>query len=84
MNTFPLFFKLTNQPVLIVGGGEVAQRKADLLSRAGAHITILAPISEEIKQLLSNDKHSLITEQYDKKYLTGKRIVIASVRMMKR
>ncbi|WP_313596732.1 siroheme synthase CysG [Psychrobacter sanguinis] len=78
MNTFPLFFKLTNQPVLIVGGGEVAQRKADLLSRAGAHITILAPhISEEIKQLLSDDKHSLITEQYDKKYLTGKRIVIA-------
>ena len=78
MNTFPLFFKLTNQPVLIVGGGEVAQRKADLLSRAGAHITILAPhISEEIKQLLSDDKHSLIAEQYDRKYLTGKRIVIA-------
>ena len=68
MNTFPLFFKLTDQPVLIVGGGEVAQRKADLLSRAGAYITILAPhISEEIKQLLSDDKHSLIVEQYDKK-----------------
>lgn len=78
MDTFPLFFKLTNQPVLIVGGGEVAQRKADLLSRAGALITILAPeISEEIRELLADEKHSLITAQYDKKYIEGKRIVIA-------
>lgn len=78
MNTFPLFFKLTNQPVLIVGGGEVAQRKADLLSRAGACITILAPqISQEIHQLLSDERHTLITAHYDKKHIDGKRIVIA-------
>nr|WP_255017070.1 siroheme synthase CysG [Psychrobacter sp. PraFG1] len=71
-------FKLTNQPVLIVGGGEVAQRKADLLSRAGACITILAPqISQEIHQLLSDERHTLITAHYDKKYIDGKRIVIA-------
>ena len=78
MNTFPLFFKFTDQPILIVGGGEVAQRKADLLSRAGAHITIVAPqISHEIRELLNDDKHSLITAEYDKKHLAGKRIVIA-------
>lgn len=78
MNTFPLFFKFTDQPILIVGGGEVAQRKADLLSRAGAHITIVAPqISHEIRELLNDDIHSLITAEYDKKYLAGKRIVIA-------
>lgn len=78
MNTFPLFFKFTNQPILIVGGGDVAQRKADLLSRAGAHITVIAPkISHELRELLSDDKHQLITAEYDKQYLTGKRIVIA-------
>lgn len=43
MNTFPLFFKLEDHKVLIVGGGDVALRKADLLRRAGAAITILAP-----------------------------------------
>ncbi|SJN26719.1 siroheme synthase CysG [Psychrobacter sp. JB385] len=78
MNTFPLFFKLENQKVLIVGGGEVALRKADLLSRAGARITILAPdISHEIRELLSDNKHELIYENYNKTYMSDARIIIA-------
>lgn len=82
MNTFPLFFKLDNQPILIVGGGEVAQRKADLLGRAGACITIVAPeITEEVKALLDegvkSGRHVLIQEKYDKKWLVGKRLIIA-------
>src|SRR5271156_5619639 len=40
---FPLFFDLRLQKVLIVGGGEVALRKAALLERAGAAITLVAP-----------------------------------------
>ena len=40
---FPLFFDLRSQKVLIVGGGEVALRKAVLLERAGAAITLVAP-----------------------------------------
>lgn len=79
MNTFPLFFKLENRKVLIVGGGDVALRKADLLSRAGAAITILAPdISTEIQALLSDDKHELIYKNYNKSYMTGVRVIIAA------
>lgn len=78
MNTFPLFFKLEDRKVLIVGGGDVALRKADLLSRAGACITILAPsISEEIQALLNDSKHELIYENYHKAYMTGARVIIA-------
>ncbi|WP_131668962.1 siroheme synthase CysG [Psychrobacter pygoscelis] len=82
MNTFPLFFKLDNQPILIVGGGEVAQRKADLLARAGACITIVATdITHEIQELLAegiaSGRHTLVYEKYDKKWLVGKRIIIA-------
>ena len=78
MNTFPLFFKLEGRKVLIVGGGDVALRKADLLSRAGACITILAPsISHEIQALLSDSKHELIYEHYNKKYMTDSRVIIA-------
>ena len=85
MNTFPLFFKLENRKVLIVGGGDVALRKADLLSRAGAAITIVAPdICDELHALLTHStdeqqasKHSLVFAEYDKSYMTGARIIIA-------
>lgn len=79
MNTFPLFFKLEDRKVLIVGGGEVALRKADLLSRAGACITILAPdISHELQVLLTDDKHKFIYENYNKTYMSGARVIIAA------
>ncbi|MES1964689.1 uroporphyrinogen-III C-methyltransferase [Psychrobacter sp. AH5] len=78
MNTFPLFFKLDNRKVLIVGGGDVALRKADLLSRAGANITVVAPdICAELQALLQGDKHQLIFAKYDKSYMTGARVIIA-------
>ncbi|MGE6440061.1 siroheme synthase CysG [Psychrobacter sp. NPDC078409] len=79
MNTFPLFFKLEDRKVLIVGGGEVALRKADLLSRAGACITILAPdISHELQALLTDSKHEFIYENYNKTYMSGARVIIAA------
>ena len=79
MNTFPLFFKLEDRKVLIVGGGEVALRKADLLSRAGACITILAPdISHELQALLTDSKHEFIYENYNKTYISGARVIIAA------
>ncbi len=85
MNTFPLFFKLDDRKVLIVGGGEVALRKADLLSRAGAVITVIAPdICDELQALLTHSadeqqasKHTLVFAEYDKSYMTGARIIIA-------
>lgn len=79
MNTLPLCFNLENRPVLIVGGGEVAMRKADLLARAGARVTIIAPqIDENIRTLLNDKKHQCITAQYDKKYLQQQVLVISA------
>ncbi len=43
MNYFPMFFDLSGQKVLVVGGGEVAFRKISLLMRTGALITVVAP-----------------------------------------
>lgn len=81
MNTLPLFFNLQNRPVLIIGGGDMALRKASLLKSAGANITVIAKtIDDELHQLLKNDtpkndkpndNHRLIIQSYDKKYLKG-------------
>ncbi len=39
----PLFLKVEGKRVVVVGGGEIATRKASELARAGADVTIIAP-----------------------------------------
>lgn len=43
MDYLPLFIRLKGNPCLVVGGGEVAARKAEMLLRAQASVTIIAP-----------------------------------------
>lgn len=43
MDHFPIFMTLKNQPVLVVGGGELAARKIRLLHKAQARICVVAP-----------------------------------------
>ncbi|HDL8055769.1 TPA: uroporphyrinogen-III C-methyltransferase [Yersinia enterocolitica] len=52
MDYLPLFADLKRRPVLVVGGGEVAARKIDLLHRAGAQVRVVAQtLSSELEQL---------------------------------
>lgn len=43
MDQLPIFFDVRGRDCLLVGGGEVAARKAELLRRAGSRITVIAP-----------------------------------------
>jgi len=43
MDYLPIFLDIRDQPCLVVGGGEVAARKAGMLLRAGASVTVQAP-----------------------------------------
>lgn len=52
MDYFPIFYKLTGQPCLIVGAGDIAARKIDLLVRAEADVTVIAEqISEKVRDM---------------------------------
>ncbi len=65
MEFLPLFFDLKNKPVLIVGGGVVAMRKARLLAQAGAKITVVATdVVDELNRLLSDCAGTLIPGDY--------------------
>ncbi len=42
MDYFPIFYNLKGQDCLVIGAGEIAARKIELLMRAGAKITVIA------------------------------------------
>ncbi|XVE19535.1 siroheme synthase CysG [Moraxella sp. ZY200743] len=66
MNTLPLFFNLTHQSVLIIGGGDVAKRKADLLHKAGASLVVLAKhFDESFLAFLKMHQHTIIHKSYE-------------------
>lgn len=53
MEYLPLFHQLREQPVLLVGGGEVALRKARLLAQAGARLRVVTlKLHPELEKLL--------------------------------
>lgn len=52
MSYFPLMIQLEQAPVLLVGGGKTARRKASILREFGASVDVVAPvIAPEIRAL---------------------------------
>lgn len=43
MEFFPIFLNIRQQPALVVGGGEIAARKAALLLQAGGQVKVVSP-----------------------------------------
>ena len=79
MDYLPLFFKLTQQQVLLVGGGNVALRKARLLCRSGACVTVVShKVCDELQTLLDQHDGQTITGEYHSALLDNKMLVIAA------
>ncbi|WP_421242886.1 siroheme synthase CysG [Aeromonas enteropelogenes] len=79
MDYLPIFCRLDNKPVLLVGGGEVAERKARLLLDAGAHLTIVAPeLDPELAELAANGSIEWLAAEFAPAHLTGKWLVVAA------
>jgi uroporphyrin-III C-methyltransferase/precorrin-2 dehydrogenase/sirohydrochlorin ferrochelatase len=79
VNYFPVFFDLTGQKVLIVGGGEVALRKISLLARTGALITVVAPqIAPELLARAAAGELTAAVREFEPVDLDGARLVIVA------
>ena len=77
MDFLPLFHKLQGRVVLVVGGGEVALRKARLLSEAGAQLRVVAPqIRSELNELAGEG--GVFQRGYETADLQGVALVIAA------
>jgi uroporphyrin-III C-methyltransferase/precorrin-2 dehydrogenase/sirohydrochlorin ferrochelatase len=79
VNYFPVFFDLTAQCVLVVGGGDVALRKVALLERSGALITLVAPkVLPELEERAAAGKINLKIRDFVPDDLDGARLVIVA------
>jgi uroporphyrin-III C-methyltransferase / precorrin-2 dehydrogenase / sirohydrochlorin ferrochelatase len=75
----PIFLRLAGEPVLVVGGGEVAARKIELLLRTGAKVTVVAPeLSAAAAARLSAREITHIAGEFQPEQLLGMRLAIAA------
>jgi uroporphyrin-III C-methyltransferase / precorrin-2 dehydrogenase / sirohydrochlorin ferrochelatase len=79
MEYFPIFLRLKGERAVVVGGGEVASRKIDLLLRAGARVLVVAPeLIDELQQLASEGRIEYIAGEFHPEHLNGARIAISA------
>jgi len=73
MKYFPFFMELSKKSVLLIGGGEVAERKLDLLLKANAKLTIVSPeFTDYITELINNNNNiTIITDNYKEEYMNN-------------
>jgi uroporphyrin-III C-methyltransferase/precorrin-2 dehydrogenase/sirohydrochlorin ferrochelatase len=79
MDFLPIFINIRNRNCLVVGGGKVAARKIDLLSNAGACITVIAPkLDTELLEKLDQGVFTYRAETFAPTHLENINLVIAA------
>ncbi|WP_299895355.1 bifunctional precorrin-2 dehydrogenase/sirohydrochlorin ferrochelatase [uncultured Aquimarina sp.] len=80
-NLYPVFLKVRNLEILIVGGGNVAEEKLTFLlkSSPNAKVTMVSPMyREDTVALASKFGVKMIKKKYHRRFLKGKHIAIAT------
>ena len=76
---YPLFMDLRDRPVLIVGGGPVAERKVESVIEAGAAVTLVAPkLTSELQRLAASGSIEVRQREFKDADLEGALLVISA------
>jgi len=79
MEFLPIFLNVRGQSCLVVGGGDVAARKVELLLRAQASITVVAPeLCAALTALKTAGKLVHLAATFQGDQVGGQRVVIAA------
>jgi len=79
MDFLPIFLDIKNRPVLVVGGGNVAERKVSLLLDAGADVTLISlSLCNSLQILYDEGQINFKKGKFSKDDLIDKVLVIAA------
>ncbi len=79
MDYLPLFHNLRNRPCLLIGGGQIALRKARLLIAAGAQVRVLAPeVLPELAALIQGANGHIVLAEYAPQHLDQMALVVCA------
>jgi uroporphyrin-III C-methyltransferase/precorrin-2 dehydrogenase/sirohydrochlorin ferrochelatase len=79
MPYLPIFLRLRSEAVVVIGGGQVAARKVELLRRTGARITIVAPtLVEALQAQVTQGELRHIATSFEEQQLSDAALVVAA------
>jgi uroporphyrin-III C-methyltransferase / precorrin-2 dehydrogenase / sirohydrochlorin ferrochelatase len=79
MQYFPVFLDANYINAVVIGGGDVAARKIELLLKTTNKITVISPtVSLSVKRLISEHKLSFLQKEYGTGDLAGFNLAIAA------
>jgi len=79
MSFYPICIELEGKTALIVGGGNIAQRKVETLMKCGASIQIISrDLTHKLKKLVESKKIHHIGKEFRDEHLDGAFLVIAA------
>ncbi|MGB5444719.1 MAG: bifunctional precorrin-2 dehydrogenase/sirohydrochlorin ferrochelatase, partial [Psychromonas sp.] len=79
MDYFPIFLDAQKLNAVVIGGGNVAARKIELLLKSKATITVVSPaLKESVQALLVNEQLTWIKDEYAPHFLDSFQLVIAA------
>ncbi|MGF1738569.1 siroheme synthase CysG [Photobacterium satsumensis] len=79
MDYLPIFADLKRRPCLVVGGNDIAWRKAKMLLKAGADVKVISPeLSPLLQQAVDNGQLTHLGEEFSPHHLDGIFLAIAA------
>jgi precorrin-2 dehydrogenase / sirohydrochlorin ferrochelatase len=76
---YPVYLNLKNKRILVIGGGEVAERKVESLLGTGAQVTVISPeTTQRLDELARDNAIQLHRRMYDARDCDGAFLVFSA------
>ena len=76
---FPIFINLSEKKVVVIGAGNIAKRRIQVLSEFTRHLTVVAPVVHpDVEGLAKSGAIQLLRKKYEAEDIYGAALVLAA------